>query len=427
MDRALDHKEQEKVCTLRADFHNTLKRKISNPPTSTPADSAHSSSTTQPGRPRQDHERRNTCSTSAFSKKRFRMGLTKASKDEQASANEKSKVIIHFYDPDVYAKDALNRQLHQILAWPDQQLESTHNYIQMLFPLPEGSPFNMEAPVISLEVMQAFRSRSELRQGLRLSFERMLSFYGFKVSTKSEAELQKEKDEIKTSEFESASLGAADPLLASVLDAKLQKTVDVGHSTPATRAAAEVSITNPYIDLPIEEDKSVWKGKGSAPRTDESYAPTSSFPPGVHTNYPVSSPLTYHVVRAPGWRKRFANWAVKFNHNHLRITRILRCLRVLGLQTEYTAFFAALERTYNDPNISISDRSMGFWRLAVTNPLHLAPDGEKCKWLIGWEKEQESLVRGNEERLRNERDSIQKKKWVKFDKDLKKFDDDLEG
>jgi hypothetical protein len=38
-----------------------------------------------------------------------------------------------------------------------------------------------------------------------------------------------------------------------------------------------------------------------------------------------------------------------------------------------------------------------------------------------------SLVRGNEERLRNERDGIQKKKSVKFDNDLEKFDDDVEG
>ena len=247
---------------------------------------------------------------------------------------------------------------------------------------------HIQAPVVSLEVMQAFRSRSELRQELRRSFERMLSFYGFKVSTKSEAEWQKEQDEMKVAEFKSAGLGVADPLLASALDAKLQKTADVGHSTPVTRAATESSITDTYPDLPIDADSSAPKGKALA-QASESSVLTPSFPSGAYTNVSTSNPLPYHIVRAPGWRKKFANWAIDFDHNHLRITRILRCLRVLGLQTEYTAFFTALERTYNDPKISISDKSMGFWRLAVTNPLHLAPDGKKCKWLIGWEKEQE--------------------------------------
>jgi hypothetical protein len=216
----------------------------------------------------------------------------------------------------------------------------------------------------------------------------MLSFYGFKVSTKSEVELQKEQDEMKAAELKVASHDVADPLLASALDVEIQKTVGVGHSTPATRAATEGTITNTYPDLPIDADASVPNGKATS-KAGISSAPASTFPPGAHRNISASDPLPYHVVRAPGWRKKFSNWAINFDHNHLRITRILRCLRVLGLQTEYNAFFAALELTYNDPKISISDKSMGFWRLAVTNPLYLAPDGKTCKWLMGWEKEQE--------------------------------------
>jgi hypothetical protein len=72
------------------------------------------------------------------------MGLTEASKANQAAAAAKSQLILRFYDPDVHAKDALGRQLDEILAWPDSKLESSHNYIQMLFPLPEGSPYNSE-------------------------------------------------------------------------------------------------------------------------------------------------------------------------------------------------------------------------------------------------------------------------------------------
>ena len=245
----------------------------------------------------------------------------------------------------------------------------------------------------------------------------MLNFYGFMVSGKSEAQLKQEEDEKRAADLKTASLGTTDPLLESALDAELQKTVDVGHSTPATRSAAEGSKTNTYPDAPIDADTSVTNAETPA-KAGESSESASSLPPGTHANISTSSPTPYYIVRAPGYRKKFANWAIRFDHNHLRITRILRCLRVLGIQTEYIAFFDALERTWQDPKISISDRSMGYWRLAVTRPLHLAPDGAKCKWLEGWEKEQENLRRVDEEKLRNERDGVTKKKSVKFGEDV---------
>ena len=82
--------------------------------------------------------------TSTVVNKRAEMVLSDASKADQAAAAGKSQLIIRFYDPDVCAKDALGRQLDEILAWPDSKLESSHDYIQMLFPLPEGSPYNSE-------------------------------------------------------------------------------------------------------------------------------------------------------------------------------------------------------------------------------------------------------------------------------------------
>jgi len=75
------------------------------------------------------------------------MVLSDASKAGQAATAGKSQLIIRFYDPDVHAKDALGRQLDEILAWPDSRLEASHNYVQMLFPLPEGSPYNSEVSV----------------------------------------------------------------------------------------------------------------------------------------------------------------------------------------------------------------------------------------------------------------------------------------
>lgn len=391
MNRALGSQEQEKVRTARANFFNTTRQQ--GPASSLQPESTNSTlaSNSQPEVNSRDHRESDTRPINNKPNKLFKMSSSTSPKGSKGDAASKSQIIIRFYDPEIGAKDALGRTQDDILHWSDAKLESSHNYIQMLFPLPEGSPFNGEAPVINLEVMQAFRTRSELRQQLRLSFERMLKFYGFQVSDKSELELEKEKDEEEAAKLKAVASEAADPLLESAFEAARQKTVDTGHRTAATQGDAEYPKTDTYTDAPIDAD-------------------FSSKDPEQN--------VTYHIIRAPNWRQQFKNWAVSFDHNHLRITRILRCLRVLGLQTEYNAFFTALERVFNDPGIKISGRTMEYWKLAVTRSLHLAPDGNNCKWLEGWEKEQDNLKRANEEQLRNERDGIQKKKSVRFNKDV---------
>jgi hypothetical protein len=62
------------------------------------------------------------------------------------------------------------------------------------------------------------------------------------------------------------------------------------------------------------------------------------------------------------------------DHNHLRITRIIRSLRVLGLEEEALAFFHALKRVQESS--IISPRSLMYWSRATFRPLNLAPDVE---------------------------------------------------
>ena len=74
----------------------------------------------------------------------------------------------------------------------------------------------------------------------------------------------------------------------------------------------------------------------------------------------------------------------RFDHNHLRITRIIRSLRVLGLEKAALAFHSAL--IANDFKRRVSDRTLIFWERAAKRPLHLAPeegdeDAEGVKWL----------------------------------------------
>jgi Opioid growth factor receptor (OGFr) conserved region len=169
--------------------------------------------------------------------------------------------IIRFYDGVV--ADDRGRSLREIWRWPDEKLESTHDYIQWLFPLPERSGFNPEAPLFDKETQREFRSRPELRARMRTSFVRMLAFYGF--------------------------------------------------------------------DL-VEDD-------------------------------------TLRVIASPAFEERTANWLTRSNHNHLRITRILKSLRLAGLEEEAEAFFRCLTEVYGKEAASreprISEETFHFWRGAV--------------------------------------------------------------
>jgi hypothetical protein len=71
------------------------------------------------------------------------------------------------------------------------------------------------------------------------------------------------------------------------------------------------------------------------------------------------------VVRGEEFPRKARNWLTPHNHNFLRITRILTCLRALGLETWSQAFFRCLEGIYGEwPNV-IGAESMHYWREAV--------------------------------------------------------------
>jgi hypothetical protein len=47
--------------------------------------------------------------------------------------------------------DSSGRMLHEIWDWTDDDLEAIHDFIQWLFPLPEPSQFNPDAPLLTPE------------------------------------------------------------------------------------------------------------------------------------------------------------------------------------------------------------------------------------------------------------------------------------
>ena len=66
---------------------------------------------------------------------------------------------------------------------------------------------------------------------------------------------------------------------------------------------------------------------------------------------------------------RASNWMTPGNHNHLRITRILACLRTLGLSKHAEAVFRALQEVYwseaQAQSHAISEESFSFWKSAA--------------------------------------------------------------
>ena len=187
--------------------------------------------------------------------------------------------IVRFFSPSEQAGDAEGRTFNQILNFSDQQLEYHHDYIQYIFPLPERSPVNPWAPVITKGTRDAFISTSELRDQLRKALGRMLSFYGFSLST-----------------------------------ATFNGRVDPRQEVPTITKASN-----------------------------------------------------FNTAALNTWLKRF-------DHNHLRVTRIIRSLRVLGLEHEAKMFYRALLDA--DDQGRVSARTKDFWRRAVERPLHLAPEEE---------------------------------------------------
>ncbi|MGA8345099.1 MAG: opioid growth factor receptor-related protein [Candidatus Sulfotelmatobacter sp.] len=159
--------------------------------------------------------------------------------------------------------DHRGRYLHEIQQWTDDQLEGVHDYIQWLFPLPEPSGFNLAAPVLNRESIQEFRARPDLQEKLRVSFLRLMNFYGLEA-----------------------------------------------------RSGEQITVT-----------------------------------------------------RAPTFVTKASSWLSPGNHNHLRITRILKGLSVLGMEAESRAFFDCLSGIYdaeqNKAVPAISDETMRYWREAV--------------------------------------------------------------
>ena len=73
--------------------------------------------------------------------------------------------------------DEAGRNVFEVVAMTDQQIETTHDFIQWLFPLAEPSGANRRAPVLTSEDVQAIHGSGLAQIALAAGTDRMTAFY----------------------------------------------------------------------------------------------------------------------------------------------------------------------------------------------------------------------------------------------------------
>jgi hypothetical protein len=68
---------------------------------------------------------------------------------------------------------------------------------------------------------------------------------------------------------------------------------------------------------------------------------------------------------AENYPNRKCEWVCPFDHNYLRITRILKCLMIFGLNDEAQAFYQCLRKIYQEDSDRIGGETFQYWTNAV--------------------------------------------------------------
>jgi hypothetical protein len=72
------------------------------------------------------------------------------------------------------------------------------------------------------------------------------------------------------------------------------------------------------------------------------------------------------VIQSEDYPSRKQEWVRRFDHNYLRITRILKCLMVFRLKDEAQAFYECLRQIYQENSDFIGDETFQYWTKAVS-------------------------------------------------------------
>jgi Opioid growth factor receptor (OGFr) conserved region len=79
----------------------------------------------------------------------------------------------------------------------------------------------------------------------------------------------------------------------------------------------------------------------------------------------VSEAEELSIESASDRQARESEWICPCDHNYLRITRILKCLMVFGLEQPALAFYTCLEQIYREWSDLIGGETFSYWTSAV--------------------------------------------------------------
>lgn len=73
----------------------------------------------------------------------------------------------------------------------------------------------------------------------------------------------------------------------------------------------------------------------------------------------------FKISKSKDFERKSRNWLTRYNHNFLRITRILKSLVSLHCQKFAKTFLDALEEVFNDNSPIIGQKSLEYWEEAL--------------------------------------------------------------
>jgi Opioid growth factor receptor (OGFr) conserved region len=71
------------------------------------------------------------------------------------------------------------------------------------------------------------------------------------------------------------------------------------------------------------------------------------------------------VSKSKDYLIRKREWVCLFDHNYLRITRILECLMTFCLVTKARSFYQCLQQIYQEDRESIGGETFEYWTKAI--------------------------------------------------------------
>lgn len=77
-----------------------------------------------------------------------------------------------------------------------------------------------------------------------------------------------------------------------------------------------------------------------------------------------NDPNFIEIVKNENYLARKKEWINPRNHNYLRLTRILTCLKLLGLESYSQALFKCLSEIYQEEQSAIGSETYNYWKNA---------------------------------------------------------------